>query len=83
MQRDEEERTTRSAEDLLDEAGVRHLCRFEMGDVAETIVRYARTHACDEIIMGTRGMGAIRNLVLGSVATKVIHLVDKPVTLVR
>ena len=33
--------------------------------------------------MGTRGMGAMGNLILGSVATKVIHLVDVPVTLVK
>jgi nucleotide-binding universal stress UspA family protein len=33
--------------------------------------------------MGTRGMGAIGNLVLGSVATKVIHLTEVPVTLVK
>jgi nucleotide-binding universal stress UspA family protein len=33
--------------------------------------------------MGTRGMSPIRNLVLGSVATQLIHLADIPVTLVK
>jgi nucleotide-binding universal stress UspA family protein len=33
--------------------------------------------------MGTRGMGAVGNLVLGSAATKVIHLSDVPVMLVH
>ena len=33
--------------------------------------------------MGTRGMGTIANLALGSVATKVIHLANIPVTLVK
>ena len=35
------------------------------------------------IVMGTRGMSAIGNLVMGSVATKVIHLTNLPVTLVK
>jgi nucleotide-binding universal stress UspA family protein len=43
---------------------------------------------CDQIIMGTRGLGAggvaaISGLLLGSIATKVLHLVDVPVTLVK
>jgi nucleotide-binding universal stress UspA family protein len=33
--------------------------------------------------MGTRGMTAIANLVLGSVATKVLHLTQVPVVLVH
>jgi nucleotide-binding universal stress UspA family protein len=38
---------------------------------------------CDGIVMGTRGMSAVGNLVMGSVATKVIHLTKLPVTLVK
>jgi len=33
--------------------------------------------------MGTRGLGPIGSLLLGSVATKVIHLAKTPVTLVK
>ena len=33
--------------------------------------------------MGTRGMTTISNLVLGSVATKVLHLARVPVALVH
>jgi nucleotide-binding universal stress UspA family protein len=33
--------------------------------------------------MGTRGLGAVTGMVLGSVATKVIHLANAPVTLVK
>lgn len=50
---------------------------------AQHIAEFASENACDEIIMGTRGMGAVGNLVLGSVATKVVHLATVPVTLVR
>ena len=83
LEREEEERRTKSARDLIDKAGVPYECRYEMGDPAETIVRHCRVHACDEIIMGARGLGALGSLVLGSVANKVLHLVDVPVTLVK
>jgi nucleotide-binding universal stress UspA family protein len=33
--------------------------------------------------MGTRGLGSVANLMIGSVATKVIHLVEIPVTLIK
>ncbi len=33
--------------------------------------------------MGTRGMGSIANMLLGSVASKVLHLADAPVLLVK
>ena len=52
-------------------------------DRRHSIVSCAETLGCDGIVMGTRGMGAIGNLVAGSVATKVIHLTKLPVTLVK
>ena len=33
--------------------------------------------------MGSRGMGALGNLVLGSIANQVVHLTEIPVTLVK
>lgn len=47
------------------------------------IARAARRLKCESIVMGTRGMGTIGNLFLGSVATRVIHLARIPVTLIK
>ena len=71
------------AKSLLDKAGVRYQTHVGIGDVADTIVRFARRNRIDKIIMGTRGLGAVKSLLLGSIATKVIHLSDVPVTLVK
>lgn len=67
----------------LKRAGVHHITHTVYGDTAEVIVRAARRLHCDSIIMGTRGMGAIGSLLIGSVANRVIHLATVPVTLVK
>jgi nucleotide-binding universal stress UspA family protein len=68
---------------LCREAGVICETRAELGPVAETIDRLARQLDADQIVMGTRGLGAVRRLLIGSVATKVVQLSRIPVTLVK
>lgn len=72
-----------SARALLDQAGVTYQADVRIGPVAETIVACANEHGCDAIIMGTRGHSLVEGLVLGSISTKVIHLSEVPVTLVK
>jgi nucleotide-binding universal stress UspA family protein len=54
-----------------------------VGDEPECIARYAAEHASDLIVMGTRGMGTIANMLLGSVSVRVAHLSPVPVLLVK
>ncbi|PLC54323.1 universal stress protein [Pollutimonas nitritireducens] len=72
-----------SAKALLDEAGVTYTDEIAVGPVAQTIADVAKKKGCDLIIMGTRGLGAVTGFVLGSVATKVLSLVDIPVALIK
>jgi nucleotide-binding universal stress UspA family protein len=67
----------------LKRAGVKHLAHTVFGETAPAIVRTARRLRCESIVMGTRGMGAIGGLLLGSVANRVIHLATTPVTFVK
>jgi nucleotide-binding universal stress UspA family protein len=53
------------------------------GAPAATIDQITRQENVDHIIMGTRGLGSMRGLLVGSVATQVLHLVEVPVTLVK
>lgn len=71
------------AADKVRAAGVPCTTEIEAGDAATTIARRADALQCEGIVMGTRGMGAIANLLLGSVAIKVVHLANVPVTLVK
>jgi nucleotide-binding universal stress UspA family protein len=77
------EKVLKFATKLLDAAELSYTKHFEIGPVTRTIVDYAKANKCDSIIMGTRGMGAFGNLVLGSTANQVVHLAEIPVTLVK
>lgn len=54
-----------------------------VGDPAEEIARYAADQGKDLIAMGTHGRTGLSNLVLGSVATKVLAHSKVPVLLLR
>jgi nucleotide-binding universal stress UspA family protein len=73
----------RPAIETAKKAGLTFTSEILIGDVAKSIVSCAEASGCCAIVMGTRGMSAIGNLVMGSVATKVIHLTKLPVTLVK
>jgi nucleotide-binding universal stress UspA family protein len=64
-------------------AGIACVRHVRIGHPGEEIAACAAEQGCDAIIMGTRGMSAAAGLLLGSVATKVVHLAPVPVTLVR
>lgn len=53
------------------------------GVIANEIVRTAKERQVDQIAMGTRGMGAMGNMLLGSVAQRVLHQSPVPVLLVK
>ena len=73
----------KNAMQKLDAAKLKYHYHIGVGDEADVICQYAKEKGCDQIFMGTRGLGSVSNLVLGSVATKVIHLSPVPVLLVR
>jgi nucleotide-binding universal stress UspA family protein len=50
---------------------------------AFAIVDYAKDHDIDIIVMGTHGRGALAQLVMGSVAERVVRLAPCPVLTVR
>jgi nucleotide-binding universal stress UspA family protein len=81
--REEGERALAAAKKKLDEAGVRHETHTLIGPVAETLVKHAKDKRCDLICIGTRGLGGLGAALLGSTASKVAHISDLPVLLVK
>jgi len=80
---DEGVKALAAARDKLDARGVNYLFHIAIGDPANVIAHYAREQEMDQIFMGTRGLGSVGSLLLGSVATKVLHLTGIPVLLVK
>jgi nucleotide-binding universal stress UspA family protein len=71
------------AKKKLDAVGIAYESRVLVGPVAESLVKHAKDKRCDLIYIGTRGMSEIGAALLGSTATKVLHISETPVLLVK
>jgi len=81
--REEGEAMLAPAKKKLDAAGIAYQAHVLVGPVAEAIVKHAKDKRCDLIYIGTRGMSALGKALIGSIATKVLHISDTPVLLVK
>ncbi|HZQ73825.1 MAG TPA: universal stress protein [Burkholderiales bacterium] len=72
-----------AAKKKLAAAGIKYQARVLVGQVAETLVKHARDKRCDMICIGTRGMTGAAAALMGSTASKVLHLATMPVLLVK
>ena len=80
---EESERCLDAARKKLDAAGVRYEAHTLVGAVAESLVKHAKDKRCDLICIGTRGHSELGKALVGSTATKVMHISDVPVLLVK
>lgn len=64
-------------------AGVASEVLVRTGQIAEAVGQVAREENVKHIVMGTRGLGGIQGLLLGSVAMQVVHLAEVPITLIK
>ena len=85
-----EQSATSQAQHLLDwpaaqlqAAGITHSRHTAQGNVPEQIDLAVEKLNCDTVVMGTRGLGNFSGLLMGSVATRVVHEVPVPVLLVK
>ena len=81
--KEESEKAMKPVLKVLKDAGFAAGTILAVGPIAETIVAQAKSGKFELICIGTRGMTATGNLLLGSVATRVLHLADMPVLTVR
>jgi len=69
--------------ELFEAAGVKTTTFIEEGEFAQTIVDTANKLGVDQIVLGARGLGRIKGMVLGSVSQKVVQLSTCPVTIIK
>lgn len=80
---DEGEATLKSARAKLDAAKVKYQHHIVVGDPAPTISRFAAEKNVDQVVMGTHGRGSVGSMLMGSIASKVVHACAVPVLLVK
>jgi nucleotide-binding universal stress UspA family protein len=71
------------AQQRLDAANRPHTTHVHVGQAAEVIARLAGELNCDLIVMGSHGRTGLAGLIMGSVASRVLHLAPCPVLLVK
>ncbi|MDN4067632.1 universal stress protein [Paenibacillus vini] len=69
--------------ELLTSNNVKHEIKIITGDPGPTIVEYANNENVDLVIIGSRGLNALQEFVLGSVSHKVVKRVQCPVIVVK
>jgi nucleotide-binding universal stress UspA family protein len=77
------EKELKPARRLLNAAGVKHNMVIRTGHIAQEIVDCANDGKYDLIVMGAKGRSAIADLLLGSVAQRVLATAKQPVVLVK
>lgn len=81
--REEGLKALQASRDLLQLAGITCQLHILVGDPAEMIERCAIEKQCNQIVIGPRGLGSVKGLLLGSVTNKVMQLSTIPVLLVK
>ncbi len=56
---------------------------LERGDPATAIMRYGKRRKVDLIVLGTRGLGQVKGMLMGSVSRKVTNLSDVSCLIIR
>ncbi len=83
MEREWSDAALAPAGEILRQSGIDFESHALQGDIAPTLVQLAEQLGCGQIVMGSRGFSSIGDLLMGSIAHKVLHLARIPVTLVK
>ncbi|HTN65128.1 MAG TPA: universal stress protein [Burkholderiaceae bacterium] len=82
--KEEAEKALAPATDLLHGYSIPFTSTYKVGDIAKEICAYVAENGIDMIVMGSHGQGALKNLLMGSVTTKVLATATEvPVLIVR
>ncbi|SEM54025.1 Nucleotide-binding universal stress protein, UspA family [Mesobacillus persicus] len=73
----------KTVEDLLEEKGVSYKHEILHGEAPEQIVGFANSQEFDLVVVGSRGLNGLQEMVLGSVSHKVAKRVKSPVMIIK
>ena len=67
----------------IDKAGLSAEVHVAIGDPADEIVKIAKNEDADLLVIGSRGLGSITGVLIGSVSQKIVHEASCPVMIVK
>ncbi|WP_044783958.1 universal stress protein [Bacillus thuringiensis] len=79
----ERQERLKSTEEILQSANVFFETKILHGEPGPTIVQYANKNKFDIVIVGSRGLNSLQEMVLGSVSHKVVKRVNCPVLIIK
>jgi nucleotide-binding universal stress UspA family protein len=77
------EKELKSAMKVLDDQGIKHDMVMLVGNASQEIVAQGQKGKYDMIVLGSKGRSAIADMLLGSVAQRVLTQAKQPVVLVK
>ncbi len=81
--REQSESEVAAARAFLDSVPVRHDIAIRTGHVSQEIVAFADAGPFDLIVLGSKGRGALADMLIGSVAQRVLASARQPVVIVK
>ena len=63
--------------------GIKFLNKIEFGEEGKKIVAFAQKNKFDVIVIGSRGLGKVKGIFLGSTSYYVVHKSKIPVLVVK
>jgi nucleotide-binding universal stress UspA family protein len=77
------EKEMKASRKVLDQARIKYDNAIVIGHVSEEIVKFANAGKYDLIVLGSKGRSSIADLLIGSVAQRVLATAKQPVLLVK
>jgi nucleotide-binding universal stress UspA family protein len=77
------EKELKSAMKVLNDQGIKHDMVMLVGNVSQEIVAQGQKGKYDMIVLGSKGRSALADMLLGSVAQRVLTQAKQPVVLVK
>ncbi|WP_457626309.1 universal stress protein [Persephonella sp.] len=78
-----EERFLKEAKDIAEENGVEAVTKVMEGEPAEELMAYADGNGCDLIVVGHRGVGGFKRMILGTTAGNLVKYANQSVLVVK
>ncbi len=66
-----------------DNAGITYTLKVAIGDPVEEILTLVRNEQVDIVVIGSRGLGTLKGVLMGSVSQRITHLAPCPVLIVK